>query len=61
MSPVTLPTILKYQKSTSAPMHDAWFWKTINAIFLIFKIVELGHILTTMGHPKHAKHPKIQQ
>jgi hypothetical protein len=46
--PFTLPAILKYHKSTSAPMHDAWFWKVINAIFLTFKIVELGHILTTM-------------
>jgi hypothetical protein len=48
LSPITLLSNLKYHKSTNAPIHDAWFWKTIDAIFLTFKIVELGHILTTM-------------
>jgi len=48
MSLITLPTILKYHKSTNAPMHNVQFWKAINAIFLTFKIVELRHIFTTM-------------
>jgi hypothetical protein len=48
LSPTTLLSILKYHKSTNAPIYDAQFWKAINAIFLTFKIVELGHILTKM-------------
>jgi hypothetical protein len=64
MSPITLPAILKYHKSTNALINDARFWKAINAIFLTFKIVELGHILTTMDiqsilkyNNKHALYP----
>lgn len=72
LSPITLLSILKYHKSTSAPIYNAQFLKAITAIFLTFKIVELGHILTKMDiqsmqsilkynnknalHPRHCLH-----